>query len=150
MINKNQQHGEYTLPFSAEMQKIKPKSTTSSSATILIIDDELDITLTFKSALKHNGFKVDVYNDPVLALSYFKPNFYDLLLIDINMPHMNGFKLCEELLKIDANPKVCFMSAGQINQEALREVHPTKNIGCFINKPVAIDYLVSRLKAELN
>ena len=106
--------------------------------------------MTFKSALKHNGFKVDAYNDPVLALSYFKPNSYDLLLIDINMPHMNGFELCEQLLKIDANPKICFMSAGQINQEALREVHPTKNIGCFISKPVAIDYLVSRLKAELN
>ena len=120
------------------------------SATILIIDDEIDTTFTFENTLKHSGFKVDVYNDPLLALSDFKPNLYDLLLIDINMPHMNGFKLCEELLKIDANPKVCFMSAGQINQEALREVHPTKNIGCFISKPVAIDYLVSRLKAELN
>lgn len=151
MINNTQQQEENTLPVSAEIRKIKTKkTTTSSSATILVIDDELDITLTFKSALKHNGFKVDAYNDPVLALSYFKPNSYDLLLIDINMPHMNGFELCEQLLKIDANPKICFMSAGQINQEALREVHPTKNIGCFISKPVAIDYLVSRLKAELN
>jgi PleD family two-component response regulator len=81
MINNSQQQEENTLPVSAEIQKIKTKTTTSSSSTILIIDDEFDITLTFKSALKHNGFKVDVYNDPVLALSYFKPNSYDLLLI---------------------------------------------------------------------
>lgn len=132
MINNNQQQEENTLPVSAEIRKIKTKkTTTSSSATILVIDDELDITLTFKSALKHNGFKVDAYNDPVLALSYFKPNSYDLLLIDINMPHMNGFELCEQLLKIDANPKICFMSAGQINQEALRECTSNKKYRLF-------------------
>jgi DNA-binding response OmpR family regulator len=149
MINENwHQEQQQTFPSSAKIQKQKTK--TPSSATILIIDDEFDTTLTFKSALKHYGFKVDVYNDPLLALSDFKPNFYDLLLIDINMPDMNGFELCERLLKIDANPKICFMSSGQINQEALREVHPSINIGCFINKPVAIDYLIARLNAELN
>ena len=104
------------------------------SATILIIDDEIDTTITFENTLKHSGFKVDVYNDPLLSLSDFKPNLYDLLLIDINMPNMNGFELYERLLKIAANPKICFMSSGQINQEALREVHPSINIGCFINK----------------
>jgi DNA-binding response OmpR family regulator len=79
------------------------------SATILIIDDEIDTTFTFENALKHSGFKVDVYNDPLLALSDFKPNLYDLLLIDINMPNMNGFELYERLLKIAANPKICFV-----------------------------------------
>jgi DNA-binding response OmpR family regulator len=147
MINNNQKKQHTLLP-SAKIQKIEKKKI--SSATILIVDDEFDITLTFESALKHSGFKVDVYNEPLLALSNFKPNLYDLLLIDINMPHMNGFELCEHLLKIDANPRICFMSSGQINQEALREVHPTISIGCFINKPVTIDYLIARLKAELD
>jgi DNA-binding response OmpR family regulator len=149
MINEDrQQKQQQTLPSFAKIQK--PKTKTPSSVTILIIDDEFDTTLTFKSALKHNGFKVDVYNDPLLALSDFKPYFYDLLLIDINMPHMNGFELCERLLKIDANPKICFMSSGPINQEALREIHPSINIGCFIDKPVTIDHLITRLNAELN
>ena len=66
------------------------------------------------------------------------------------MLHMNGFELSERLLKIDTNPKICFMSSGQINQEALREVHPSVNIGCFINKPISIEYLIARLNAELN
>jgi DNA-binding response OmpR family regulator len=147
MINNNHKQQHTLLP-SAEIQKIEKE--TKSSATILIVDDEFDTTLTFESALKHSGFKVDVYNDPLLALSNFKANLYDLLLIDINMPHMNGFELCEHLLKIDANPRICFMSSGQINQEALREVHQTISIGCFINKPVTIDYLIARLKAELD
>jgi DNA-binding response OmpR family regulator len=149
MIDENlQQEQQQTFPTSAKIQRTKTKA--SSSATILIIDDEIDTTFTFENALKHSGFKVDVYNDPLLALSDFKPNLYDLLLIDINMPNMNGFELYERLLKIDANPKICFMSSGQINQEALREVHPSINIGCFINKPISIEYLIARLNAELN
>ena len=64
------------------------------------------------------------YDNPVNALSDFKPNFYDLLLIDINMPLMNGFELCEKLLQQDLNVKVCFMTSGEINIDAAREVHP--------------------------
>ena len=82
-------------------------------------------------------------------LSQFKPSFYDLLLIDINMPDMNGFELCTEILKIDVNVKICFMSAGEVNHEAVRELYPSISIGCFIKKPIAINYLVKRIKAEL-
>jgi DNA-binding response OmpR family regulator len=65
------------------------------------------------------------------------------------MPLMNGFELCERILRLDVNVRVCFMSAGEINQEAIREVHSTKSIGCFIKKPIAINHLVEILKAEL-
>ena len=82
-------------------------------------------------------------------LSQFKPSFYDLLLIDINMPDMNGFELCTEILKVDINVKICFMSAGEVNHEAVREIYPTISIGCFIKKPVTMNYLVMRIKAEL-
>jgi CheY-like chemotaxis protein len=128
--------------------------------SILIIDDNPDIVLTFKKGLegennKDNNnkdniiFKVFTYTDPFLALSEFKPNFYDLMLIDINMPKMNGFEFCVKALEIDVNPKVCFMSSGLINQEALREQYPSLSIGCFIKKPVTIDNLVKRVKTEL-
>jgi DNA-binding response OmpR family regulator len=125
---------------------------------ILLVDDDPDITLTFKKGLEaennnnHNKifYKVYPYNDPSLVLSEFKPNFYDLLLIDINMPKMNGFELSTKILEIDINPRICFMSSGQINQEALREQYPTLSIGCFIRKPITIDELVRRVKAELD
>src|SRR5215471_3058646 len=95
---------------------------------ILIVDDEADVTTTFK------------------ALSEFKPNFYDLLLVDINMPNMNGFELCEKMLAIDINVKVCFMSSVEVNREALREIYPAISLGCFIRKPVTMDYLVKRIR----
>ena len=89
-------------------------------------------------------------NNPVVALSEFKPNFYDLLLVDINMPHMNGFELCEKILVIDLNVKICFMSSVEINREGLREIYPSLSLGCFIRKPVTIDYLVKRIRSELD
>ena len=125
---------------------------------ILIIDDEADVTITFKAGIEDinnnndANKRIEVYtsNDPVVALSEFKPNFYDLLLVDINMPHMNGFELCEKILAIDINVKVCFMSCVEINREALREIYPAVSLGCFIRKPVTIDYLVKRIMSELD
>ncbi|MGC2575423.1 MAG: response regulator [Candidatus Nitrosopolaris sp.] len=123
---------------------------------ILIVDDEKDITLAFKLGIEDSNSdtnrKIEVYtsNDPVVALSEFKPNFYDLLLVDINMPQMNGFQLCEKILAIDINVKVCFMSSGKINREAVREIYPSLSLGCFIRKPVTIDYLIKRIISELD
>jgi DNA-binding response OmpR family regulator len=125
---------------------------------ILIIDDDADLTTTFKATIEDSNNKSDVKkrievytsNDPVVALLEFKPNFYDLLLVDINMPHMNGFELCEKIFAIDINVRVCFMSSGEINREALREIYPTRQEGCFIRKPVSIDYLLERIRSELD
>ena len=124
----------------------------------MIIDDDEDIALTFKAGIEDsnnyaNGNKrIEVYtsNDPLLALNEFKPNFYDLLLVDIKMPHMNGFELCEKILVIDINVRICFMSAVEINHEALREIYPSLSLGCFIRKPVTMDYLIERIMSELD
>jgi two-component system catabolic regulation response regulator CreB/two-component system response regulator ChvI len=125
---------------------------------ILVVDDEEDITITFKAGIEDSNNKTDankrieVYtsNNPVVALSEFKPHLYDLLLVDIKMPHMNGFELCEKILVIDINVKVCFMSAVEINREGLREIYPSLGLGCFIRKPVTMDYLVERIVSELD
>jgi DNA-binding response OmpR family regulator len=124
---------------------------------ILIVDDDPDITFTFKKAFEEanrindnkNSFHVNTYNDPLIALSEFKDDFYDLMLVDINMPKMNGFEFAAKVLELDANPRVCFMSSALINQEALREQYPSLSIGCYIRKPVAIESLVKRVDAEL-
>ncbi|MGB7954425.1 MAG: response regulator [Candidatus Nitrosopolaris sp.] len=90
------------------------------------------------------------YSNPLSALSEFQPNFYDLLLIDINMPHMNGYQLCEKILDLDINVRICFMSSGEINREASGEIYPAVSLGCFVRKPVTIDYLIKRSMAELD
>jgi CheY-like chemotaxis protein len=66
------------------------------------------------------------------------------------MPDMNGFELCEKILERDPNLRVCFMSSAEINMQALREVYPKLSFGCFIKKPVEMEYLVERLCTELD
>jgi CheY-like chemotaxis protein len=126
---------------------------------ILLVDDDPDLTLTFEAGLdgvyygdgdKKKRFEVYTYNDPLLVVKEFKPHYYDLLLTDIDMPNMNGFQLCEKILKLDVNIRVCFMSALEINVEALRELYPKVSFGCYIEMPVSIEYLIKRLSAELD
>ena len=130
-------------------QKEKITNNTAFSKTVLIIDDDPDVTTVFGLGLQDEGFDIYTYNEPLEALSQFRPNFYDLLLIDINMPKMNGIDLSIQLLELDTNVKICFITAGDANIEVLREIYPTRSIGCYIKKPVTIDQLVRRIKAEL-
>ena len=117
---------------------------------ILIVDDDPDIILSFKNGLKSNGFEVDSFNDPFLALKNFKANFYDLLLIDIRMPDMTGFEFYQEINKIDNKAKVCFITVFEVYYRALLEEFADLERKCFIQKPISIDELVKRIKTELD
>jgi DNA-binding response OmpR family regulator len=116
---------------------------------ILLVDDEQDITFSFRMGLENNGFVVDTFNDPKEALSNFKSGFYDLLVIDIKMPKMNGFELYQEIEKIDNKAKVCFITAFEVYYESLREVFRPVKVDCFIKKPITNEELVERITTEL-
>ena len=110
---------------------------------ILVVDDNSDIVLTLRVGLESDPtMQVFGFDNPVTALVEFKPNFYDLLLIDVNMPLLDGFQLAQNLLRRDLNVRVCFMTSGEINMDAAREVHPLKSIGCFIKKPISAEQLI--------
>ena len=116
---------------------------------ILLVDDEQDIAFTFSTGLEDNGFVVDTFNDTEEALSNFKAGLYDLLLIDVKMPKMNGFELYREIEKIDKKPKICFITAFEVYYKSLRELFPTMEVDCYIKKPITTDDLVERIKSEL-
>jgi two-component system, OmpR family, response regulator ChvI len=122
---------------------------------ILVVDDEVDITLSFSLALEDSGlFEVDTYNDPLVALSNYRPNSYDLLLLDIRMPAMNGFELYDKIKRIDNKVKVCFISAYDVDYNTLREQFPSLEIDCFLpkdimRKPIEISKLIKRIELAL-
>ena len=117
---------------------------------ILVIDDDPDIVFTIRVGLESDPtMQVFGFDNPVTALVEFKPNFYELLLIDVNMPLLDGFQLAQNLVRRDLNVRVCFMTSGEINMDAAREVHPLKSIGCFIKKPITAEELITRIRAEL-
>ena len=129
-------------------------STDKQRAKILVVDDDHDVAITLKAILEgeeesSKEFELDVFNDPGLALSNFKAGWYDLLLLDILMPKMNGFELYQQLKNIDDKVKVCFITAYEIYYRALRDLFPTIEVDCFIAKPIGKKELVSRIKSEL-
>ena len=137
------------------MKEIKEEEENRNKKRILIVDDEVDITLSFSLALEDSGlFEVDTYNDPLVALSNYRPNSYDLLLLDIKMPNMNGFELYDKIKRIDNKVKVCFISAYDVDYNALREQFPSLEIDCLLpmdimRKPIEIRKLIKRIEVEL-
>lgn len=85
----------------------------NKSRRILLVDNETDNTSLFRLVLEDHGFAVDVFNDSPLALLKFKPGFYELIILDIRMPKMDGLELCRKIRKIDDKAKVCFLTASE-------------------------------------
>jgi DNA-binding response OmpR family regulator len=119
---------------------------------ILLVDNEPDIAVAFKIGLEDNGFAVDAYHDPLEALSNFKKGVYDLLLLDIKMPKMDGLEFYKQMKDNDKKVKVCFITASEMHyyEEIKKEVFPTLGVRRLIRKPIKIDDLVQNLKEELN
>jgi DNA-binding response OmpR family regulator len=113
---------------------------------ILIVDDEPDITLALKIGLEYSGLILaDTYNNPILALENFKKWAYDLLILDINMPYMNGFELYTKLRNIDNKVRVYFLTALSDFQDYEEQALPKDGQKYFIQKPIAIDDLIKGL-----
>ena len=120
----------------------------------MIVDDEPDVNLTLKMVLEENGFKVDSFTDPLLALENFKgeSGLYDMLIVDIRMPDMNGFELYREIKKIDNKVRICFLTAGEMdyNQFGKELFPPALDENCFIQKPIQNETLIKRLNTIIN
>ncbi|MGZ5550465.1 MAG: response regulator [Nitrososphaeraceae archaeon] len=121
---------------------------------ILLIDDEPDVTYTIKKILEDNGFKVDSFNDPILALKYYKVNFYDLVILDIKMPKMDGFELYTKIREKESKVKICFLTAIATFNEEFRKIRltlgKTINEDYFIQKPINMEDLTKKLTSIMN
>src|SRR5688572_3287535 len=121
---------------------------------ILLVDDEPDIIFTIKKILEENGFKVDSFKDPIVTLNNYKVNFYDLVILDIKMPKMDGFELYTKIIEKDPKAKICFLTAITTYNEDFRKTQvalgKTINEDYFIQKPIKTEDLVKRLTSLMN
>jgi DNA-binding response OmpR family regulator len=116
-----------------------------SKAKILIIDDDRDINNLFKIYLEHDNFQVDSYTDPVDALYYFKKDRYDLILLDLNMPQIDGIAMFHALKNRDNKTIICLTTADLSYLEQVKKKIP--NIEKYvIHKPI----LLRNLKDKIN
>jgi DNA-binding response OmpR family regulator len=114
---------------------------------VLLVDDEPDLNLTLKLNLEENGFKVDSFTDPLVALENFRGEAgqYDIIILDIKMPNMNGYELYRQIKKIDDKVKVCFLTAGEMYYGVYTDIFNRLDRMYFIQKPIENKELIARL-----
>ena len=114
---------------------------------IMVVDDESDLTLYYRTSLEYYGFIVDTFNEPTKALSNFKSDYYDLVILDIKMPDMNGFELYTKLKEKDPRVKACFLTASELYYEEFRDKeYDSLDKELFIRKPIENDELIEKIK----
>jgi len=120
---------------------------------ILIVDEEKDVGGTFQTILENYGFEIDYFSDPVLVLEKFKPNLYDLIILDIKMPEINGFELYDQLKSRDSNIKTLFITAldsvESYNNRNIK-VYPLSGARHFMMKPVRTEELLQQVYQMTN
>jgi two-component system, OmpR family, response regulator ChvI len=139
------------LRIQLQQNKFSFYATSNAPATIMIVDDEPDILLTYKTYLHSAGYNVDSFTDPIEALTHFAnadPNTYNLVLMDIRMPNLNGLQLYYRLKAINPNIKVLFVSALDAAQEMV-SVLPDIGLDDVIRKPVDNDQFLSKVKSAI-
>lgn len=126
------------------------KNKQKNKTKVLLVDDEDDITLSFKRILEFNGFEVDAYNDSTLALTEFKANYYDIALIDIKMPRLDGFDLYKKIKEIDKTLKIYFLTASEAYYQQYREKDYEKlDRELFIQKPIEFEELIKKINPSI-
>jgi DNA-binding response OmpR family regulator len=116
---------------------------------ILLVDDEPDIVESVKKGLESRGLSVDGFDDPEKALQAFRADTYDVALLDIRMPKMNGFQLYREIEKRDGKVRVRFFTAFETYREEFKKGFPELDERRFIQKPATISRLAEALVADL-
>ena len=120
------------------------------STTVLLVDDESDVNASLREMLEQNGFKVDSFESSLIALESFKPFFYNLAILDIKMPEMNGFLFYRNIRKVDKNLKICFLTAGEMYYGVYSDIFSSLPASYFMRKPIDNAELITRINQIIN
>jgi len=119
---------------------------------ILLVDDDPDANLSLSILLRDRGFDVDSFTSPSDALKYFRRNYYDLLVLDVRMPNMDGFELYRAIREVDTKTKICFFTAAELDNYRVAELEDMmEELGkeCFISKPIENNEILCRINTIL-
>jgi DNA-binding response OmpR family regulator len=133
----------YLTTNSSEEEQEWPHNQTTRRKRILVVDDEYDLCMVYQMVLQDAGFECISYIDPVKALKEFRPDYYDLILLDIKMPVLNGFELCKKIIELDRTVHIVFITASEEYYEQFRSQHfPELGKINYIQKPIGNEELI--------
>ncbi|WP_212000059.1 response regulator transcription factor [Chitinophaga sp. HK235] len=121
------------------MEERKPK--------ILLAEDDTNLGMVLKNYLELNDYDVELCRDGILALAAFRREKFDICLLDIMMPNMDGFKLAEEIRDVDPDIPLFFLSAKTMKEDIIQGY----KLGAddYISKPFDSELLLLKIKAIL-
>jgi len=139
--NSNRKEDETIIPKNiSSINSFNVYSKDDEKMKILLVDDDEDINITLKKVLEEKGYKIKTYGNPIKALENFKKNLYNLIIIDIKMPQMNGFEFYNNIRKIDNKVKICFLTAGEKDSDKYYEIL-SRNL--YLQKPIENEVLLN-------
>jgi two-component SAPR family response regulator len=115
---------------------------------IFLLHTNTNLLSCLKKKLEKKKFMVDAYHNPILALKYYKPFFYDLLLLEVRMNMITGFEFYTQVLKIEKIP-ACFITPLSTYYCTLKDIYPNINAKCFFKDNVSEDNLIKIIKKTL-
>jgi CheY-like chemotaxis protein len=135
-------------PQQQQQQKIQEKGLYNQKGKkrILLVDDEPDHCMVYQIVLEDAGYECVSFTDSVKALQEFRPDYYDLVILDIKMPKLDGFTLCEKIRELDNTIQIIFVTAAEEYYENFRkQYYPALsndiNINC-LQKPITNEELM--------
>jgi CheY-like chemotaxis protein len=135
------------------LSKYRRASTTQSveKKKILVVNDEPDVTTMLKMTLERVGLRVDTFNDPVLALKSYKPHLYDLVILDVIMPELDGLELYTQLKRKDSGINICFLTASSepYREKLLKEKYNQLSRDLFLEMPLPTSELIREVKKRM-
>jgi DNA-binding response OmpR family regulator len=110
------------------------------------VEDDSDISMLYQMVLEDADFQCISFTDSVKAMQEFRPNYYDLILLDIKMPVLDGVELCKKIREVDKNIHIIFITASgefyeKVREERYPELNNYNNVN-YIQKPIANEELI--------
>lgn len=123
---------------------------TKHPLTFLVIDDDNDIAEAVSLGLKRQHHIVDSFSDPSIALADYTPGKYDLIILDVAMPKMNGFQLRRRILQVDPKARFLFLTAFHLPNSEFARMFPEADDVWVMEKPVSISILLKYAESVLD
>jgi CheY-like chemotaxis protein/predicted transcriptional regulator len=145
-----QNNSSYHLESISLESSTKPHESSTQNPSIMVVDDEPDVLLTYESFLSNAGFNVSTFEEPYKALADFtsNPRLYDLIILDIRMENLNGLQLYQCMKAINPTSKLLFASALDAAKE-LTSILPDIQSQDIIKKPVDRENFIKTVKIAL-
>ncbi|WP_167619784.1 response regulator transcription factor [Maribellus sediminis] len=118
-----------------------------SNLKILLVEDDEALRFIVKDNLEQNGYEVEAAADGQIALDFFEKNKFDLIILDVMLPKIDGFQVAEKIRKSNEHVPIIFLTARSMTEDKIKGL--TIGGDDYIPKPFSMEELLLKIKIFL-